>query len=62
MQSDSHWHLTGNDPHRPPQAGQVSISTKLALVACMRKLLVILNTMAKTNEPWRTSDAIEAGE
>jgi transposase len=35
---------------------------KLALVACMRKLLVILNTMAKTNEPWRTSDAIEVGE
>lgn len=26
---------------------------KLALVACMRKLLVILNTMARTNEPWR---------
>jgi transposase len=35
---------------------------KLALVACMRKLLVILNTMAKTNEPWRTSGAIEVGE
>lgn len=35
---------------------------KLALVACMRKLLVILNTMAKTNEPWRTCDAIEIGE
>jgi transposase len=30
---------------------------KLALVACMRKLLVILNTMAKTNEPWRVSSA-----
>jgi transposase len=26
---------------------------KLALVACIRKLLVILNTMARTNEPWR---------
>lgn len=33
---------------------------KLALVACMRKLLVILNTMAKTNEPWRTTSAILA--
>jgi transposase len=33
---------------------------KLALVACMRKLLVILNTMAKTREPWRTTDAIHA--
>ena len=30
---------------------------KLALVACMRKLLVILNTMAKTNEPWRHSSS-----
>ena len=26
---------------------------KVALVACMRKLLTILNTMAKTNTPWR---------
>ncbi len=26
---------------------------KLALVACMRKLLTILNTMARTREPWR---------
>ena len=25
---------------------------KLALVACMRKLLTILNTMARTGEPW----------
>jgi transposase len=25
---------------------------KVAIVACMRKLLVILNTMAKTNTPW----------
>jgi transposase len=30
---------------------------KLALVACMRKLLVILNSMAKTNEPWRYSQS-----
>jgi len=34
---------------------------KLALVACVHKLLVILNTMAKTNEPWRTCDAIGTG-
>ena len=26
---------------------------KIAIVACMRKLLVILNSMAKTNSPWR---------
>jgi transposase len=30
---------------------------KLALVACMRKLLVILNTMAKTHEPWRAAQS-----
>ena len=28
---------------------------KLALVACMRKLLVILNTMVKNQETWRDS-------
>jgi len=27
---------------------------KLALVACMRKLLVIMNVMVKNNEPWHT--------
>jgi transposase len=27
--------------------------TKVALTACMRKLLVILNTMVRTNQPWR---------
>jgi transposase len=26
---------------------------KVAIVACMRKLLVILNTLVKTNTPWR---------
>ena len=26
---------------------------KVALVACMRKLLVILNAMVKNNTPWR---------
>ena len=25
----------------------------VAVVACMRKLLVILNTMLKNNEPWK---------
>jgi transposase len=28
---------------------------KLALVACMRKLLVILNAMIRTKQPWRTT-------
>ena len=28
---------------------------KVALTACMRKLLVILNTMLKTRQPWRVS-------
>ena len=26
---------------------------KVVIVACMRKLLVILNTMVKQNSPWR---------
>lgn len=32
---------------------------KEALVACMRKLLVILNAMIRTNQPWnnRTKNA-----
>jgi transposase len=30
---------------------------KVALVACMRKLLTILNTMLKTDTPWRTATA-----
>lgn len=30
---------------------------KVALTACMRKLLVILNAMAKNNEPWRCDHA-----
>ena len=32
---------------------------KLALVACMRKLLTILNTMARTNTAWRVNAATE---
>ncbi|HET8760238.1 MAG TPA: IS110 family transposase, partial [Nitrospiria bacterium] len=30
---------------------------KVALVACMRKLLTILNAMLKHRTPWRTSHA-----
>jgi transposase len=30
---------------------------KVALTACMRKLLVILNTMLRTNQPWRAQNA-----
>jgi len=30
---------------------------KVALTACMRKLLVILNVMMRTNEPWRSQAA-----
>jgi transposase len=30
---------------------------KVALVACMRKLLVILNAMVKNNTPWREVEA-----
>jgi len=29
---------------------------KVALVACMRKLLTIMNTMVRNNEPWRHAD------
>ena len=31
---------------------------KVALVACMRKLLVILNAMMKSNTPWRSVETI----
>ena len=30
---------------------------KVALVACMRKLLIILNTMLKNNTSWRCAEA-----
>jgi transposase len=30
---------------------------KVAMVACLRKLLVILNTMARTNSPWNPASA-----
>lgn len=33
-------------------------SKKLALVACMRKLLTILNVMARTAQPWTTAAAL----
>ena len=32
---------------------------KLALVACMRKLLTLLNTMVRTNTTWRVKAATE---
>ena len=35
-------------------AGKVK---KVAPVACMRKLLVILNAMVKNNTPWREGEA-----
>lgn len=31
---------------------------KVALVACMRKLLTILNAMAKNNERWRVNTTL----
>lgn len=33
---------------------------KLALVACMRKLLTILNTMVRTQQPWIADHAVRA--
>ena len=33
---------------------------KLALVACMRKLLTILNVMVRTAQPWRVNIAAGA--
>ncbi len=30
---------------------------KVVVTACMRKLLVILNTMVKTNTPWNPKNA-----
>ena len=30
---------------------------KVALTACMRKLLVILNAMMRSNQPWRVQPA-----
>ena len=31
---------------------------KVAMVACMRKLLIVMNSMLKNNEPWRYSDVV----
>jgi len=39
------------------KAGKVA---KVALVACMHKLLTILNAMARTNQPWREAAATAA--
>lgn len=41
--------------HRLVQAGKPK---KLALVACMRKLLTILNTISRTGEPWDAHYAV----
>lgn len=30
---------------------------KVALIACMRKMIVMLNTMVKSQEPWRKKTA-----
>jgi transposase len=38
--------------HRLCQAGKAK---KLALTACMRKLLTILNAMLKNGTPWRVA-------
>ena len=32
---------------------------RVAIVACMHKLLIIMNAMIKHNEPWRTATAVE---
>ena len=34
---------------------------KVALVACMRKLLTILNSMIRAGEPWRTKEEVVTG-
>ena len=44
--------------HRLRAAGTPA---KVALVACMRKLLTILNAMVRTNTPWR-SDALHSSQ
>ena len=35
---------------------------KVALVACMHKLLTILNAILKQGQPWRASQAVEVSE
>ena len=42
----------GGIAQRPTAAGT---PFKVVMAACMRKLLTILNTMARNNEPWRIS-------
>ncbi len=43
---------------RPVAAGKPK---KVALVACMRKLLVILNAISKTRQPWQETAPAENG-
>jgi transposase len=33
-------------------------SKKLALTACVRKMLVILNAMVRANQPWKVADVL----
>ena len=33
-------------------------SKKLALTACVRKMLVILNAMVRSNQPWQVPDSL----
>ena len=34
-------------------------SKKLALTACVRKILVILNAMVRQNQPWQLADNLQ---
>ena len=43
--------------HRLLAAGKPK---KVALIACMRKLLTILNEMLRTRQHWQTSRSLEA--
>ena len=47
---------TGHNPVIPAHYGKLVAAgkpKKVALVACMRKPLVILNAMVRDNKPWR---------
>jgi len=35
-------------------------AAKVALIACMRKLLTLLNSLLKTNQPWQTKIAVDS--
>jgi hypothetical protein len=46
------------DPHLLSAARRRGEAEKLAFVACMQKLLTILNVMIRTAEPWSTNAAL----